>query len=165
MTDIDQQGFDAPAFHSFPDMLRFDPLSADNGPNFFGHAWSAATYVVNHPDFGWTCFGGNLSVSGDEVTIEPKDALRTRVYLAPVGLWLTLDSGQFDRLIWNEKTRSLRIALAPMNEFTTQARLRIDQPAHLAGIGEFHLSGISVKERGAYSVALSASETWVELKQ
>jgi len=165
LTNIDQQGFDSPAFHSFPDMLRFDPLSGDNGTNFFGHAWSAATYVVKHPDFGWICFGGNLSVSGDEVTVEPKDASRTRVYLAPVGLWLTLDAGQFDRLIWNGKTGALRIALAPLNQFTTQARLRIDQPAHFAGVGEFHPSGTSAKERGAYSVALSASKTWVELMQ
>ena len=46
LTDIDQEGFLSPAFHSFPDMLRSDPVSGDNGPNFFGHAWDAATYVV-----------------------------------------------------------------------------------------------------------------------
>ncbi len=163
LTDIDQQGFDAPAFHSFPDMLRFDPLSGDNGPNFFGHAWNAGTYVMKHPDFGWICFGGNLSVSGDEVTIEPKDASRTRVYLAPAGLWLTLESGQFDRLVWNGKTGSLRIALAPSDGFTSQARIRIEQPAQLAGVGHFHLSGTGTPERGAYVVPLSSAQVWIEV--
>jgi len=163
LTDIDEQGFDAPAFHSFPDMLRFDPLSGDNGTNFFGHAWNAGTYVVKHPDFGWICFGGNLSESGDEITVEPRDASRTRIYLAPVGLWLTLDSGQFNRLVWKEKTGELRIALAPADKFTPQARLRIEQPAHLAGVGEFRLSAESPKERGANVITLSASETWVDV--
>jgi uncharacterized protein DUF5695 len=163
LTNIDQQGFDSPAFHSFPDMLRFDPLSADNGPNFFGYAWNASAYVVKHPDFGWICFGGNLSVSGEEITIEPKDAVRRGVYLAPAGLWLTLDSGQFERLIWNEKAGVLRIALAPSDGITSQARIRIEQPAHLAGIGQFNLANKAPAERGAYVIPLSSSQTWVEL--
>ena len=163
LTDIDEQGFDAPAFHSFPDMLRFDPLSGDNGPNFFGHAWNTGTYVANHPDFGWICFGGNISVSGDEVTVEPKDASRTRFYLAPAALWLTLDSGQFERLIWNEKSGKLRIALAPKDGFTPQARIRIEQPARLAEVGSFHVSGSPALDRGAYVIPLSSSQTLVEL--
>jgi hypothetical protein len=162
LTDIDQQGYEAPAFHAFPDMLRFDPLSGDNGTNFFGHAWNAGTYVVNHPDFGWICFGGNLSVSGDEVTIEPRDASRTRIYLAPVGLWLTLDSGQFDRLVWNAKAGMLRIALTPKDRFTPEARIRIEQPAHPAG-GSFQLAGSPTLERGAYLIPLASSQTWVEI--
>src|SRR5205814_7120449 len=52
LSDVDQEGFFSPAFHGFPDMLRFDPVSGDNGPNLFGHAWNAATYVVSHPEFG-----------------------------------------------------------------------------------------------------------------
>ena len=47
------------AFHGFPDMLRHDPISGDYGPNFFGHAWNTATYIVDHPEFGWVAFGGN----------------------------------------------------------------------------------------------------------
>ncbi len=163
LTDIDQQGFDAPAFHSFPDMLRFDPLSGDNGPNFFGYAWNSGTYVANHPDFGWICFGGNISVSGDEITVEPRDASRTTFYLAPVGLWLTLDSGQFDRVVWNRRAGKLRIALAPKDGLTSQARIRVEQPAHLAGVGSFHVAGSPAEERGAYVISLSSSQTWVEL--
>lgn len=58
LADVDEQGFLAPAFHGFPDMLKPDPLSGDNGPNFFGHALNTATYIVRHPEFGWTAFGG-----------------------------------------------------------------------------------------------------------
>ena len=163
LTDIDEQGFDAPAFHSFPDMLRFDPLSGDNGTNFFGYAWTAGTYVVNHPDFGWICFGGNLSVSGDEVRVEPRDASRTRIYVAPLGLWLTLDAGQFDRIIWNAKSGKLRIGLAPRDRFTPEARLRIDQPAHSAEAGSFRIRELQPRNRGSYVIPLAPAETWVEL--
>jgi hypothetical protein len=144
-------------------MLRFDPLSGDNGPNFFGHAWNTGTYVANHPDFGWICFGGNISVAGDEITVEPHDASRTRLYLAPAGLWLTLDSGQFERLVWNAKSGKLRIALAPKDGFTPLARIRIEQPAHQAGAQPFRMAGSPILERGAYVISLSSSETWVEL--
>jgi hypothetical protein len=48
LTNFDKQGFDSPEFHSFPDMLRFDPLSGDNGTNS-STCLNAATYVVSHP--------------------------------------------------------------------------------------------------------------------
>jgi hypothetical protein len=93
LTDIDQEGFLSPAFHSFPDMLSFDPLSGDNGPNFFGHAWNTATYVVDQPDFGWLAFGGNVKVEGVQVEVTPLDSFRTRIYLAPMGLcWMPASS-------------------------------------------------------------------------
>ncbi len=163
LTDIDEQGYDAPAFHSFPDMLRFDPLSGDNGPNFFGHAWNAATYVVKHPDFGWIAFGGDVSISAEDVTIEPRDAARMRIYFAPAGLWLTLDSGHFNRVVWNERTGKLRVALTAADEFTPQAHLRIEQPPHLRGVGAFHVSPVVSVDRGAYVFDLSATDTWVEI--
>ena len=46
LTNIDQEGFASAAFHSFPDMLKPDPISGDYAPNFFGHALNTATYVV-----------------------------------------------------------------------------------------------------------------------
>ena len=48
------------AFHSFPSTLKWDAYSGDYGPNFFGHAFNTATYLINHPEFGWQSFGGNL---------------------------------------------------------------------------------------------------------
>lgn len=70
-----------------------DPLSGDNGPNFFGHAWNTATYVVDHAEFGWLAFGGNVHAENNTVEVTPLDSFRMRVYLAPMGLWLTLDAG------------------------------------------------------------------------
>jgi len=63
-----RKGF-CPRIPFLSDMLRSDPVSGDNGPNFFGHAWNAATYVVQHPEFGWVAFGGNLRTDGDVVRV------------------------------------------------------------------------------------------------
>src|SRR3546814_17865146 len=56
ITNIDQQGFSSAAFHSWPDMMKWDPYSGDYGMGFYGHAIASATYVVDHPTFGWRGF-------------------------------------------------------------------------------------------------------------
>jgi Family of unknown function (DUF5695) len=163
LTDIDQEGFLSPAFHSFPDMLRSDPVSGDNGPNFFGHAWNTATYVVNHPEFGWLVFGGNIRTEGSLIKVTPFDSFRTRVYLAPAGLWLTLDSGKFESVELNSKTGVVRVGLAAADGFTPTARLRAEQPAKVKTQSYRPVKPLK-SERGAWVVPLGKETTWVELK-
>jgi len=164
LTDIDQDGFASAAFHAFPDMLKFDPYSGDYGPNFFGHALNTATYIVHHPEFGWIVFGGNIKASGDTIRATPLDSFRKRVYVAPLGLWLTLDAGRFDSVELNSKTGAVRIGLAPADPFTPMAYLRVRQPAKLAGIGNYQLAETFHVEREAYAVPLHAKTTWIELR-
>ena len=163
ITDIDPEGFLSPAFHGFPDMLRQDPVSGDNGPNFFGHAWNTATYVVNHPEFGWLAFGGNIRVTGDVVRITPLDSSRTRLYLAPLGLWLTLDAGSMLGVELNSKTGAVRLGLAAANQFTSTAILRVEQPAKSKETGPYHPVQSLKSERGALAVPLGSETTWVDL--
>jgi hypothetical protein len=163
LTDIDQEGFASAAFHSFPDMLKSDPLSGDYGPNFFGYAWDTATYVVNHPRFGWLSFGGNVTIERDKVTVTARDSARTRIYLAPYGLWLTLDSGKFDAVELNPKTGAVRLGLSARTPFTPAARLRIEQPAKTGNAGTYAPTRSFTSERGAYVVPLSEKVSWVEL--
>jgi hypothetical protein len=162
LTDIDEEGFASAAFHAFPDMLKPDPLSGDYGPNFFGYAWNTATYVVNHPQFGWLAFGGNIKSEGDVVKITPRDSFRSRVYVAPLGLWLTLDSGNFESVELQPKTGAVRLGFAPATSFTPSARLHIEQPAKL-GKGTYRLANAYKSERGAWIVPLGDKTTWVDL--
>jgi len=162
LTDIDQEGFASAAFHAFPDMLKPDPLTGDCGPNFFGHAWNTATYLVDHPQFGWLAFGGNVKTEGDIVKVAPLDSFRSRVYLAPLGLWLTLDSGTFETVEMNSKTGSVRVGLAPATQFTRAARLRVEQPATVKP-GAYRPARTLKTERDAWVVPLSETTTWVEL--
>src|SRR5215467_3221716 len=163
LTDIDQEGFLTAAFHAFPDLLRPDGITGDNGPNLFGHAWNTATYVAHRPEFGWVAFGGNISEEGQTVRVTPRDSFRMRVYLASAGLWLTLDAGQFEALDLNEKTGVIRVGLVPETQFLHAARLRIEQPGKVEG-GKAYRPGKPWKqERGAYVVPLGIATTWVEL--
>ncbi len=147
LTDIDQEGFASAAFHAFPDMLKPDPLSGDYGPNFFGHAWNSATYIVNHPQFGWVAFGGNLKKDGDAIKVTPRDSFRSRVFVASLGLWLTLDAGSFERIEVNSKTGAVRVGLVAATLFTPVARLRVEEPGRIKL--KYHPVATLKAERGA----------------
>jgi hypothetical protein len=163
LTDIDQEGFLAPAFHAFPDLLRPDALSGDDGPNLFGHAWNTATYVIHHPVFGWQAFGANLSVDHETVRVFPRDSFRSRVYVAPFGLWLTLDAGQFSEIDLNSRTEAVRVGFAPGSEHLPAARLRIEQPARTAAVGKYQPHDSLNQERGAFVVPVGKQISWLEL--
>lgn len=164
VSGIDQEGFGSAAFHSFPDRMAFDPYTGDYGPNFFGHAWNTATYVVQDVEFGWLAFGGNLKVQNKRVTVEPRDSFRQRVYLAPLGLWLTLDSGQFEQVTLDASAGTVDVRLAPGDAYTSNALLRIEQPAHVAGVGAIGPSEKLTMERGAYVVPLGKTSVSVRLQ-
>ncbi len=163
LTNIDQAGFASAAFHSFPSTLKWDPYSGDYGPNFFGHALNTATYLINHPEFGWQAFGGNVGRKGDWVKVQPLDSLRMRVYLASRGLWLTLDAGRFETVELNTRTGAVRLGLASATPETPQARLRIEQPAKIAGVGSYQPGQSLKQEREAFVIPLKQGTTWVEL--
>ena len=164
LSNIDQEGFSSAAFHSFPSTLKWDAYSGDYGPNFFGHAINTATYVVNHPEFGWQAFGGNVIIEGKVVKIKPLDSFRRRVYIAPYGLWLTLESGMFENVVINTENKMVRLGFADATQHTRTARLCIEQPAKIEGVDIFRPIGNLVKERGAYIVSLKTGTTWVELR-
>jgi hypothetical protein len=163
LTDIDQEGFASAAFHGFPDMLKPDPLSGDYGPNFFGHAWNTATYIVNHPEFGWIAFGGNVKTQGKVVTVTPRDSFRARVYIASLGLWLTLDAGKFESIEVNPSTGRVRVELARATEATPTGLLRIEQPAKVNGVSSYRPVPPLQSQRGAYVVPLQKETTWLEV--
>lgn len=154
LSNIDQEGFASVAFHSFPSALKWDPYTGDYGPNFFGHALTVGTYLIDHPEFGWQAYGGNVSINGDWVSVKPLDSFRKRVYIAPLGLWLTLDAGTFERVLVNKRSKVVRITLSPRDSFTPNARLRLEQPAKLPSIGTYAPRQKLVKERDAFTIPL-----------
>lgn len=164
ISGIHEDGFASAAFHSYPDRMAFDPYSGDYGPNFFGHAWTTASYLVDDPELGWLAFGGNLTESSDAITLTPRDSFRQRVYIAPVGLWLRLDSGQFSTVTYHPSSHEVTIELAAKDAFTRTASLRIEQPAQLPGIGRIVPAQQFASERGAFTIPLGASPSTIHLQ-
>jgi hypothetical protein len=160
IANITEEGFGPSGFHAYPSTLRIDGYSGDYGPGFFGHAVNAGTYVVRHPEFGWLAFGGNLTVSGDTVRVRPLDGARSRVYLAPLGLWLTLEAGQFEAVELVGDV--VRVTLSAATVHARAARLRVERPgrpgaAAVRPVEEYPM------ERSAHVISLGRVETRVEL--
>ncbi|KAI7185449.1 hypothetical protein KC363_g7128 [Hortaea werneckii] len=112
LSNIDAGGFGSMAFHSYPDTLRWDAYSGDYGPNFLGHVLGAATYLLDHPIFGWISFGGNVHQdNGSVIVVEPKDMLRKRIFIAPVGLWVTIDAGIISSFSYHSESQEVEICI------------------------------------------------------
>jgi hypothetical protein len=163
LSNIDEEGFPSAAFHSFPQNLRWDHYTGDYGPNFFGHSVNVGTYIVNHPEYGWLAFGGNVVETAPSVAVRTLDSFRKRVYIAPLGLYLTLDRGAFESVAINPKTNAVQIRLAPADALASSALLRIEQPATVKGIGTYRTVRQFGAERGGWSVPLGKTPTVVEL--
>src|SRR5262249_2775016 len=96
---------------------------------------------------------------------EPRDGLQMRVYLASCGLWLTLDAGRFEEIDLNIATGAVRAGLASATTDTVEARMRIEQPAKIAGAGTYHPRPSFPPEGHGFVIPRSARTTWVELTQ
>ncbi len=160
ITNIDREGFSSAAFHSAPDMMKWDAYSGDYGMGFYGHALTAATYVVKDATFGWLAYGGNLRESDGTVTVVPKDGARSRVFFAPVGAWITLEAGKIAEARYTPATGRITLTLDPATTTTPVARLFVEAGA--AGNRVYApVGGTSL--RGGYSVTLGRGPTTVDL--
>lgn len=164
ISNITQDGFGPAGFHSFPSTLEIDGYSGDFGPGFFGHAVNTGTYIVNHPEFGWHAFGGNVDSEGDWITVKVLDSKRTEVFLAELGLWLRLDSGQFQSVAYNTSNGNVRLKLAPGTQNTPEAHLRIDHTVNRDGVGTYQLAGDYEQVREHHVIPLDSRFTTVELQ-
>ena len=160
ITNIDRDGFGSAAFHSWPDRMAWDPYTGDYGMGFFGHAYAAATYLVNDATFGWLAYGGNLTQTGGKVTVAPKDSARARLFVAPAGAWITLEAGKIASASYAPKTGTITLTLDPADATTPAARLRLETTT--AG-GRRYAVATGTAERGAQTIALSAQPTTVVL--
>ena len=79
------------------------------------------------------------------------------------GLWLTLDAGTFDGIDINTKTHAVRAGLSAATSSTPRARLRVEQPAKVAGAGAYRPKEKLPNERDAFVVTLQSKTSWIEL--
>ncbi len=161
LSNIDADGFGSAAFHSFPDAMHFDAITGDYGMSFFAHAFSTASYLVDHPTFGWVGFGGTVTTQKGEITLAPKDSARARVFVAPAGLWLTLNAGKFQSVSYDAKTGAVHAMLDPADAHTPDAFLDV---AITTKSGKpYAVTSQASPERGGYRIHLGSAATSVDL--
>ena len=162
LANIDPRGFASYGFDTDPKHLDFDPYTADYGIAFFGYARNAGAYVVEDPELGLLAFGGNVTRGKDGFQVEPRDAFRRRVFLAPLGLEITLDAGRIERVVCNPHTRRVTLTLAPATADTPTALLRLLRPGQ-ATAGYAPVPALPVV-RGVWSVKLGTGTTTVTVQ-
>lgn len=159
LTNIDEEGFASAAFHSFPDAMKWDAINGDYGMSFFGHAVTSASYLVKHPVFGWAGFGGIVKTSGSVVSFAPKDSARRRVFIAPAGLWITLDAGRIAGVAYDTVSGKVSLTLEAADAQTPVAYVNIETTVKGAKTYALNVE----KKLGAHAVTLGAAPVTVEL--
>lgn len=165
ISTITMDGFAPCAFHSFPSTLKNDGISGDYGTGFLGYALNTSTYVMKHDEFGWLAFGGNCSKSGKWVKTDITTASKSRVYLSPVGLWLTLDAGQFKSVLFNSETGAVKVVLEKANSFTAEAILHIETTSNEDSAKEYGSRFLIMNKKGSYVIPLKKETISVTLEQ
>ena len=165
LSNIDEKGFASAAFHSFPDKMMFDPYTGDYGPNFFGHAVNTGTFLVHDDAMGWICFGGNVEERQGVVHATVLDSSRDRLFIAPLGLWITLDAGHLVSVEFDPAKRTVRLHLAPASASMPNARLRLAQTSTQSGVHTWTLTSKAAGDAGANVIPLSPRETILVLRE
>ena len=161
ITNIGPDGFGSAAFHSYPDMMRWDAYTGDYGMGFFGHANNAATYLVNDPTFGWLAYGGLLAEQpGGVQRVELRDGARSRLFVAPAGLWITLEAGKIRQARYDPRDGQVVLTLDPRDAHTPAARLFL--AATTPGARRYLPEG-GRWERGGYTLPLGRAAREVVL--
>lgn len=155
IANITEEGFAPTAFHAFPATLKNDGISGDYGSGFFGYAVNTSSYLIHHHDFGWLGFGGNVATKGKIITFKLTTAAKSAVYIAPVGLWITLDSGQIEEVSYDSVSGEVTLKLKPADLYTPTAFIRIAQPAKLVNVANYSLPNTSLGANGRYEIQLA----------
>lgn len=150
LANVTQDGFGPGAFHSYPSTLANDGISGDYGTGFYGYAVNSGTYIVEHPEFGWLAFSGNLKTEKQQVKVALTTASKGRVFLAKEHLWLTTDAGEIAELHYDLKDRSVTLVF---NNDPAQNIAHI--LLHVNPESHYELEGINKDQLNRYAIPLS----------
>jgi hypothetical protein len=159
VSNITEDGFGPAAFHAWPSTLKIDALSGDYGSNFYGYAVNTSTYIVNDKTYGWLAFGGNLSKNGKSVSIKLTTAAKSAVFIAPAGLWITMDAGTIDKVSFDESTGKVVLSLDPADAHTATAYVHLEQNS------AYKVEGDYKSTNGIYEIPLGKNAVEIIIKK
>ena len=160
LANVTEDGFGPAAFHSYPSTLANDGITGDYGSGFYGYAVNSGTYIMQHPEFGWLSFSGNLTETEKAIQVAITTASKARVFLAKEKLWLTMDAGQISSLIYYPETREIELILSnDLADFIPQNLLTIQ------GDNDYVVEHIQQDKQGRYPIPNTLSKIRLIQKQ
>lgn len=157
LSNIRQDGSMYNAFHSFPDTLQGDDYSGDYGPNFLGMMLGSAVYLVDDPDVGLVAYGGNVATNGNTVTVQPRDAVRRRVYVAQMGVYVTISAGLIEEVSFGiSRPTSLQLRIVPGSSDVSSVIVWVETPGTE---DDYAVAGNKLQRvRGGWNVKFDSGE-------
>ncbi|EXF74079.1 hypothetical protein CFIO01_13716 [Colletotrichum fioriniae PJ7] len=116
LSSINEAGCPSAGFHSFPDTLQWDGFTADYGPGFLGMALNTGTYVAEDEQLGLVAYGGEISIDGSNVMVEPRDPVRKRVFIGPLAVLITVDVGVIEQFSYDVNAKSIYMTLSQLED-------------------------------------------------
>jgi hypothetical protein len=157
LTNINQDGFPSAAFHSYPDTLKWDGITGDYGGGFIGTVLNSGTYVADDEELGVVAFGGNLSKEGDKYTVQPRDAVRKRIFIGPLKLLVTVDVGSIQEFAFDTAQNAVQVTLSQLKGAPQASKVAIWVESTGAEKWTVKAKG-ATEGRGGWIVPLPASE-------
>lgn len=184
LTNIHPDGFGSMGFHAWPETLAWDGYSGDFGAGYLGHVVGSVCVLVQHERLGWLGFGGDVVGEeeiqegeegggeggaggvGVKVKVQPKDTVRRKIYVAPMGAKVEISAGVIREFVYHhhhtptkEHNAKLIIELNRVaGENASQAIMKVEDTL---GIGiKLKTRGLRNVRGGGYLVDLPG---WVEI--
>lgn len=179
LTNIHRDGFGSMGFHAWPETLAWDGFSGDFGAGYLGHVVGSVCVLVLHEGWGWLGFGGDVEEIQEEgekgggigvgvkVKVQPKDTVRRKIYVAPMGAKIEISAGVIREFVYyhhhhnptKEKKDKLIIEFDRVaGENASQAILQVEDTI---GMGiKLKTRGLRNVRGGGYLVDLPG---WVEI--
>jgi hypothetical protein len=163
VSNINEDGFAAASFHSWPDTLKWDGLSGDYGPNFVGLVLGTGTYVVQDTVVGLVAYGGVLTSLGDSVSVQTADPVRRRIFIGPLGVLISVDAGIIDNFSYVPSTGEINVTLSQLSGVPVAAKAVLWAES-TTGARNYSVtaSGIT-KTRLGWQILLSSDNVTVKL--
>lgn len=169
LTNINEEGFASSGFHSWPETLDWDAYSSDYGPGFAALALASGTYVMQDDStgLGLLAYGGILSrSSNDAIVVEPRDAIRQRVFIGPLGLLVSIDAGIIESLRYSSSgpSASVSVTLSQL-EHVPMAQSALLWLETTVGDAQYRVSTEGMEEaRGGWTIPFRAERVTVDIR-
>ncbi|KAH9887483.1 hypothetical protein F4778DRAFT_429273 [Xylariomycetidae sp. FL2044] len=166
LSNINEDGFAAASFHSWPDTLKWDGISGDYGPGFLGMVLGSGIYVVEHDTFGVLAYGGLVeAVSNGTAAIVTTGPVKRRVFIGSLGLLLTVDAGIIESFSFQSDTGAVTVTLSQLDGAPQASSAVLWVKANSGSAVYNVISPDSVQSRMGWEIMLSSEAVVVELER
>ncbi|KAI1432128.1 hypothetical protein GGR50DRAFT_625115 [Xylaria sp. CBS 124048] len=171
LSNINEDGFAAASFHSWPDTLKWDGYSGDYGPGFLGMVLGSGTYVAEDSDLGLLVYGGTLTSSADgdgdadSVNVTTQGPVRRKIFIGPLGLQITTDAGSIDSFSYKSDKSSISVTLGQLPDGPSANATLLWVEATSGSANYTVASPRATQARLGWSIPLSSSAVTVQLSE